>query len=147
MVGEHAMANMFQEIKVDIALTASEKICLHHMINPATTTTANSSTTTTPELVSAVPNESANLLASMELLVSLLGKLSEYVDEVVAGTRVADPAVGIMLADVLGSLQVVDPVDFQAYFADKMQDMLMVSYISSLTATQLEVAERLICLL
>ena len=146
MVGEHALANMFQEIKVEICLTESEKICLYHMTRHQGESQDPASPLST-QLVSCVPSQPENLLTSLELLVSLLDKISKYVDEVVAGSRTPDPTVGIMLADVLGSLQVVDPADFQAFFADKMQDMLMVSYISSLTATQLAVAERLICLL
>jgi translation initiation factor 3 subunit F len=143
MVGDHALANMFQEIKVEISLTESEKICLYHMTHNQSAVADETST----QVLSTIPSQPDNLLTSMELLVSLLDKISTYVDEVVSGSRAADPAVGILLADVLGSLQVVDPADFQAFFADKMQDMLMVSYISSLTATQLAVAERLICLL
>lgn len=142
VVGDQPLANMFQQIKVDISLTESERICLHHMCCGT-----ESAVGSAPELLAVVPTQPQNLMASMELLVSLLGKVSKYVDEVVAGSRVADPSVGMLLADVLGSLQVVEPAHFEAYFADKMQDMLMVSYISSLTATQLAVAERLICLL
>jgi translation initiation factor 3 subunit F len=146
MVGEHALANMFQEIKVEITLTESEKICLYHMTRgqPEDCEVEVEDST---QVVSSIPSQPANLLSSMELLVTLLDKISAHVDAVVAGSKQADPAVGMLLADVLGSLKVVDPVDFQAFFADKMQDMLMVSYISSLTATQLAVAERLICLL
>jgi translation initiation factor 3 subunit F len=140
LVGEHALANMFQEVKVQLALTESEKICLYHM-------TRSEEVDTAPELLASIPTQPQNLLASTELLVELVSKVSTYVDEVVAGSRPADPAVGMMLADVVGSLQVVEPAHFEAFFADKMQDMLMVSYISSLTTSQLAVAERLICLL
>ena len=142
MVGEHAIANMFQEIKVELALSESEKISLYHMTRNHTQSEEEST-----NVLSSIPSQSDNVISSMELLVKLLEKISNYVDEVVAGTRAADPQVGILLADVLGSMQMVDPKDFQSYLADKMQDMLMVSYISSLTTTQLEVAERLICLL
>lgn len=140
LLGEQPLANMFQEVKVEMALTESEKICLYHM-------TRGQEAPTAPELLAGVTTQPQNVVAAMELLVSLLGKVSTYVDEVVAGSRPADPTVGMMLADVMGSLQVVEPAHFEAFFADKMQDMLMVSYISSLTATQLAVAERLICLL
>ena len=142
MVGAHAVANMFQEIKVDLVFSDSEKICLSHMTQNQTEMGDEGT-----NLLSTIPSQTESTVKSMELLMSLVEKISKYVDDVVSGVRTADPQVGILLADVMGSMQVVDPQDFQTYLADKTQDMLMVSYISSLTATQIGVAERLICLL
>lgn len=103
MVGEHALANMFQEIKVDISLSESERICLYHMTRNNETNTEAATT-----VLTGIPSQPDNVLSSMELLVTLLDKITQYVDEVVNGSRQADPAVGILLADVMGSLKVTE---------------------------------------
>ena len=96
------------------------------------------------EVLAAVPSVSSELAHSVRHLVSLVDKITTYVDDVSAGRREADAQVGLAIADLLSSLQVVGPEDFQRYMDAKTQDMLMVSYLGNLTKAQLEVAEKLI---
>jgi len=140
IVGTHALANMFQEIKVEVVMSESEVACINHMIKGQDPRTAFSSS----EIISTINSPATELVNSVSLLVDLVDKVSVYVSEVVSGKREADPEVGIMLADIMSSLQVVSPEDFKKYFDSKTQDMLMVSFLSTLTKTQLAVAERLV---
>ncbi|CAE7710053.1 TIF3F1, partial [Symbiodinium microadriaticum] len=140
VVGENALANMFQEVHVELCLSPAETTCLNHMISGQ----EQDSTFSSPEMLSSIPSVPADLTSSLRRLVGLVDKISAYVDEVAAGTREPDAQIGIMIADVLSSLQVVGPDDFQRYMDAKTQDMLMVSYLSNLTKAQLAVAEKLI---
>jgi len=79
----------------------------------------------------------------MERLHSLLETASNYVDQVVAGTIPADDAVGRQIADTLASIPRIRPEVFDRMFNDSLQDLLMVTYLSNITRTQLTIAEKL----
>jgi translation initiation factor 3 subunit F len=107
VVGEHALANMFREVKVELSLTESEIICLNQMIYRQ-------------EGAAAAPFASVNILStpssSVEEITSstnhlavLLEKISGYLQDVTEGRREADPEVGILLTDLLSGLQVLPP--------------------------------------
>jgi hypothetical protein len=59
-----------------------------------------------PEIVASIPPAPAQLTQSVRHLVGLVDKISAYVDDVVAGRREADTQIGILIADVMGSLMV-----------------------------------------
>jgi len=66
MVGDYAFANMFNEVKVDIALTDAETTCLYHMIR------GQDEPWESTAVVSKIQNESTSLRISMENLVALI---------------------------------------------------------------------------
>ena len=117
--------------------------CINHMINGQDADSAFAA----PEILSTISSPSVELTSSLKHLVGLVDKISAYVEDVCCGKRQPDQQVGIMIADVMSSLQVVGPSDFQRYMDGKTQDMLMVSYLSNLTKSQLAVAEKLIMVL
>lgn len=137
LVGDHPVANMFSEVKVEIAMTDAEITCLHHMIN------GQENPWESTYVVANISNDAANLRVSMEKLVALVDKASAYVDQVIDGSKTPIPSVGIAFADLLGSLQSVRNQDFSRVFHGKAQDLLMVSYLSTLIQSQLAIAERL----
>lgn len=81
---------------------SSKMTCLNHMITGQTEGSAFSS----PEIVSSIPTVPTQLTRSVRHLVGLVDKISAYVDDVIAGKRDADAQIGIMIADVMGSLMV-----------------------------------------
>jgi translation initiation factor 3 subunit F len=85
----------------------------------------------------------ASLETSMARLLELLGEASSFVDAVVAGDAPADPEVGRRIADTLAVVPRMRPEVFAKMFDSNLQDLLMVSYLSSLTRTQLAIAEKL----
>eukprot|EP01041_Mallomonas_annulata_P006786 gene6786-13743_t len=137
VVGDVNFATMFQEINVEISLSNAETSCLYHMIH------GQSSPWESSQLVSDISNEAASIKASLSRLVALIDQVLSYVNGVVDGSTPPSAEVGVALADLLGTLQSMNPQDFNALFQGKVQDLLMVSYLSTLMKTQLSLAERL----
>jgi translation initiation factor 3 subunit F len=105
VVGEHALANMFHEVKVELSLTEAEVICLNQMIHQQVQQPPFSSVTILSTLSSSVEE----ITNSTTHLSTLLEKISSYLNEVTEGTREADPEIGILLTDLLSGLQVHSP--------------------------------------
>lgn len=132
LIAGEPMANLFHEVKLEMESTEAEAICLNEMGKNETTTTT---TTTTKE-----QSGSTNLLqVSMARLLQLLDTTSQYVDEVVEGKR--PPKGGMEISDALASVPRIH--EFQKVFDDNLQDLLLVTYLSNITKTQLSIAEKL----
>lgn len=69
-----------------------------------------------------------------------------YVDAVLAGRIPADNTVGRRLMDMVHSVPKMDNERFQEVLNGDMKDLLMVSYLTMVTKTQLSVNEKL-CLM
>lgn len=123
------LANLFHPVRLTLQSTESAAICLNTMM---------------PKEVGAKDsnnNDALGLQASMESLLSLLETTSAHVDAVVNGTLPADPTVGRTIADTLAVIPKIR--NFDKLFDDSLQDLLMVSYLSQITRTQLMVAQQL----
>jgi len=83
------------------------------------------------------------LQCSMEKLLSMLETASEYIGKVVDGEVEADDAIGRQIADTLSSVPRIRPEMFDKMFNDSLQDLLMVTYLSNITRTQLTISEKL----
>jgi translation initiation factor 3 subunit F len=79
----------------------------------------------------------------MEKLLSMLETCSEYVDGVVDGSISPDDEVGRDISETLSSVPRIRPEVFDKMFNDSLQDLLMVTYLSNITKTQLLIAEKL----
>lgn len=137
LVGEHAFANMFDELRVEIALSEGETSCLFHMVNGQEQPWQDGFTS------AKIPNERNAVSESMETLVDNLDKVLAYVDSVRTGKTAASAATGMALADTLNSLKLIAPEEFQAVLQGRFQDLLMTGHITTLTQTQLHLAEKL----
>jgi len=119
-----ALANLFHPVRLTFQSTESAAICLDSMMSKDTVNT-----------------NTIGLQASMETLLSLLETTCEHVEAVVNGTLPADPTVGRTIADTLAVIPKIR--SFDKLFDDSLQDLLMVSYLSQITRTQLMVAQQL----
>lgn len=157
MLKGEPLANMFHEISLGLKSSESERIVVDQMIsanmpNNATTTTT---TTTSTEKVQqeddtkeeeeekeemVTPN---SLHTSMEKLLQMLETVSTYVHDVVEQKVVPDDTVGRQIADTLSTVPRIRPEVFDQIFNDSLQDLLMVTYLSNITKTQLSIAEKL----
>lgn len=126
--GEH-IGNVFHELHLTLQSNEPENIALHEMIK------ANNGK---EEKASA-----ANLQSSMEQLHQLLSSTLEYVDQVVEGKVKPDSEKGRQISDCLAVVPRVRPEIFDKLFHNSLQDLLMVTYLSNITKTQLEIAEKL----
>jgi len=124
--GEH-VGNLFHELQLILHSNEPETICLNNMIHGVETKEASDNA----------------LQVSMEKLYELLDNTLQYVDSVVEGKTEADAEKGRQIADTLATVPRVRPEIFDKLFHDSLQDLLMVTYLSNLTRTQLEIAEKL----
>jgi translation initiation factor 3 subunit F len=128
MQGDH-VGNVFHELPLSLHSNEPETICLNEMIKGG---------------VSNPPHKSeSNLQVSMEQLYELLDSTLKYVDAVVDGTIQPDAEKGRQIADTLATVPRVRPEILDKLFHNSLQDLLMVTYLSNLTRTQLEIAEKL----
>jgi len=134
------LANLFHEIPLELTSTEAESICLQAMQEGSVTT---ASTTTDAGLSQDKALATTLLQASMTQLRDLLAAVLIYVNEVVEGKRIPDPVMGRKIADTLTCVPRIRPEVFETLFHDKLQDLLMVTYLSNITKTQLTVAEKL----
>jgi translation initiation factor 3 subunit F len=127
------LANMFHEIRLLLRSSESERICVDRMIGHASD----------PGGAPASQDEGAALQHSMERLLSMLKTCSEYVDGVVDGSISPDDGIGRDISETLSSVPRIRPEVFDKMFNDSLQDLLMVTYLSNITKTQLLIAEKL----
>jgi translation initiation factor 3 subunit F len=123
--GEH-VGNLFHELRLSLQSNDPETICLQEMIRGSET-----------------KKEEAGLQVSMEQLYELLDSTLKYVDAVVEGKIQPDAEKGRQIADTLATVPRVRPEIFDKLFHNSLQDLLMVTYLSNLTRTQIEIAEKL----
>jgi len=131
---QEPVANVFHALRLIIRSSESEKIALDKMIH------AQQAAVTSPALLE---SETHTLQISLERLHDMLTTASAYVDQVVAGKIPADDAMGRLMADTLASIPRIRPELFDKVFSDSLQDLLMVTYLSNMTRTQLTIAEKI----
>lgn len=146
LVQGEPLANLFHEVRLSLQSNEPEAICLDQMIQQTQKRSNdddnNNSNTTTPASTN-VDNSAAALQGSMEKLLGLLDTASKHVDQVVDGQAEADATVGRQIADALTSVPRIRPEVFDRLFHDSLQDLLMVTYLSNITKTQVTIAEKL----
>lgn len=141
-VGEDLLAQSFQEVKVDVAVSDSEATALYHMINGQD----KDSRWEEPSIVSALPTTTRSVEDAILQLQKVLDSAQTYVDAVVDNNaKVAvSREIGIALADSLNSFAAQKAsAHQQSALQTRLQDLVMVSYISTLTQTQALISEKL----
>jgi translation initiation factor 3 subunit F len=143
-LGDMSLANMFREVQVDLTVTDAESTCLYHMIHSQQPAGSSADKPwASSEILSAVPTQRATVNAAMNQLLVVLDDVQRYVDSVVDNKNPAVAEYGMKIADAIAALQSVRPEEFNSVLQEKIQDLLMVSYISSLTSTQLQLSEKI----
>lgn len=137
-LGGANLANKFLEIKVDLEVTDSEATCLYHMINAQ-----NAEAFAESEVVAIVPDQRDSVHGAMRKLLVVLDEVQTYVDSVVDGSATPMAEYGMKIADAIGALQTVRPEEFNTMLQEKIQDLLMVSYVSTLAQTQLSISAKI----
>jgi translation initiation factor 3 subunit F len=83
------------------------------------------------------------LRASMANVISMLDKVSEYVDKVVAKQEEPNVEWGRLIANTIAAVPRIESEDFSKMFNLNLKDLLMVSYLSNLTRAQLAIAHKI----
>ena len=137
-VGGEPLATLFHELQLTLSPHDSERIVLDHMIRSSTELTTSTAETSKEE---DDPSKD-DLTQAMKGLQGLLEQVSSYVDGVVEnGCSPDEEAKGRQIADALNTVPRIR--NFDTLFHDSLQDLLMVTYLSNLTKTQLTIAEKL----
>jgi len=137
------MANMFHELKLLLKSSESERIVLDEMIKNLGGCDDSDGGEEEEKKIEGKEDSTLGLKCSMEKLLSMLETASEYIGKVVDGEVEADDAIGRQIADTLSSVPRIRPEVFDKMFNDSLQDLLMVTYLSNITRTQLTISEKL----
>lgn len=142
------VGHLFHELALSIQSNESETIALHEMISQQNGSSLlgdneGENGNKNAEQQSEGTESTASLQISMEKLHTLLETVCTYVDSVVDGKVSADAEMGRQIADTLATVPRIRPAQFDQIFHDSLQDLLMVTYLSNLTRTQLTIAEKL----
>ena len=128
IVQGESLGNLFHELSLTLRSNEPEATCLSKMIGSSSV---------------AKESDKDALQVSMEKLHSLLETALEYVNSVVEGKVKPDVATGREIADALATVPRIRPEVFDRLFHEALQDLLMVTYLSNITRTQLTIAEKL----
>ena len=96
-----------------------------------------------PAGVQAGAGEAESVEATVKKLLQTLEGVTEYVEKVVKGSEVADPAVVRLLQQLVAAAPRLPTESFGKMFNTQVQDMLTIVYLANLTRTQLALAEKL----
>ncbi|XP_043702775.1 eukaryotic translation initiation factor 3 subunit F-like [Telopea speciosissima] len=127
-LGDRQLAAQFQEIPLDLRMVEAERVGFDIL-----------KTT----MVDKMPSDLEGMEASMERLLALIDDVYKYVDSVVEGRVAPDNNIGRFISDTVASIPKISPAAFDKLVNDSLQDHLLLLYLSSLTRTQLSLAEKL----
>ncbi|XP_042027281.1 eukaryotic translation initiation factor 3 subunit F-like [Salvia splendens] len=127
-LGDQQLAAQFQEIALDLCMVEAEQIGFDVL---------------KPKIVHKLPNDLEGMEATTERLLALIDDVYKYVDSVVEGCRAPDNKIGRFLSDTVAALPKLSPNAFDKLVNDSLQDQLLLLYLSSITRTQLSLAEKL----
>lgn len=127
-LGDRQLAAQFQEIPLDLRMIEAERVGFDILKMP---------------MVDKIPNDLEGMESSMGRLLALIDDVYKYVDDVVEGRVTPDNNIGRFIADTLTSVPKLPPTAFDKLFNDRIQDNLLLVYLSSLTRMQLSIAEKL----
>lgn len=149
-VGDHQLASAFFEIGVDIELSDAETTCCYHMIHGQMDDRGNKGVEAQwkkSDIISTVPPIISSVDDSIENLEKVILDIQKYVDGVVNGSIEPNRELGITLSDALRSFtnrnSDSSSAAAQLQLQTKVQDLMMVSYLSTLTQTQTSISEKL----
>lgn len=127
-LGDRHLAAQFQEIPLDLKMLDAEKVGFELLKST---------------MVDKLPNDLEGMESSMQKLYLLIDEIYKYSDDVVEGRVAGDNKIGRFIADAVSSMPKLSPSSFDRLFNDRIQDNLALVYLSSITRTQIAVAEKL----
>jgi translation initiation factor 3 subunit F len=139
------MGNLFHELALSLHGSEPEAIALRSMMAASSASASEGETNGSNSAAAPTENEATKeaLQVSLERLYDLVSSTCDYVDKVVDGSLPADPVVGREIADALASVPSADTDAMDRLFHESLQDLLMVTYLSNITRTQVTIAEKL----
>mgnify|MGYP003949586737 CR=1 FL=1 len=159
-LGGDPLAAQFHAVRVDVTASSTEKIACDMMIKAAVAEASAAAAGGVAAAAAGVGGASVagggvgggvdslagdldSLETSVVRLLEILDTNSDYVQGVLAGKTEQNDAVGKEIFKALAAVPRMDPEVFGKIFNDRLQDMLMVVYLSNLTRTQLAICDKI----
>ena len=148
-LGKEKLAANCQEVKTVILSDSTEKTAVDFMMkNVASINSDNNSNNNNadgqkdcdPKIVE---NNIKTLERSITRLLSMLERVSAYVNEATSNPDKRDSSVGYLIESALSSVPRINPAQFDKMFNNSLQDMLMITYLTNLMRAQLAIADKL----
>lgn len=127
-LGDRPLAAQFQEIPVDLRMIEAERVGFDILKTTA---------------LEKLPSDMEGMEMLLERLLSLINDVYKYVDDVVEGHVAPDNSIGRLISESIGSLPKLSQPAFDKLINDNLQDHVLLLYLSSITRTQLSLAEKL----
>jgi hypothetical protein len=131
LLGGRALATEFVPVPSRVDYSDLERVGSDLMLSGA------------PSSSKAVATEHETLQTSVRRLQGLLAIARSYADDVAAGRRKGDPAIGRCLDEALAAAPALPAAEFEALVAQGVQDALLVDHLAHLVRAQMALAERL----
>ena len=143
MVDGRVLASVFDDVAVALAMSDSEVSCLN-LMNQHQVIAPGASKWSTPTVVAAVPSSRDQVLQGLDNIISDIDRLAVYVDDVVAGRRVASASVAESIEHAIAALnQTKQQQPHLDAIVAKQHDLTMAAYLSTLVHAQVVLAERI----
>ncbi|KNA22940.1 hypothetical protein SOVF_029310 [Spinacia oleracea] len=127
-LGDQSLAAQFQEIPAELRMSEAERVGYELLKSTA---------------ADKIPSDLEGMESTLERLLALIDDTYKYVDDVVENRVAHDNKIGRYLAEAVSSLPKLSPSAFDKLVNDSLQDQLLLVYLSSITRTQLSLAEKL----
>jgi hypothetical protein len=134
----------FARLRVQVIASAEERVALDTMARTGRLTdhAASGHTVMTGEARDVAP-DLEGLEASLRRLKKLLDTVAAYVDDVAAGKREGDEALGREIAGALSAVPSLEADRFKGGLDTAIKDALMVTYLANLASVHIKIAERI----
>ena len=119
------------------AFNDGEKVCIDRMIRGQAEPFA------TAESVATLPSDRDTVRSDMDALLEQVDEILAYADAVKAGEVECDPTLARCLGDALTALPKIEEAANDGSLNTETQDIVMVSYLASITKAQLAIAAKI----
>lgn len=136
-VGRRATVARFQAVNLDIIAYEGEKIAVDALIN------GNPDADGGFDAPATILTDFENLDNSLGKLHTLLTIVADYCSQVKDGRTKGDQEIGIAISRAIAVVPHLDSESFNKMFSNKIQDLLMVLYLSNVIRTHISLADQI----
>ena len=153
-LGNDKLAANCQEVKTVILSDPSEKTAVDFMMKNLAAENSNNNNNNNNNSIDGedvdpkkqqqiVHNNIKTLERSIARLLSMLERVSAYVNDATKNPDKRDSSLAYLIESALSSVPRINPEQFDKMFNNSLQDMLMITYLTNLMRAQLAIADKL----
>lgn len=126
----------FESVNLDVHAFEGEKIGVDALINGAPDNERLDAPAT-------ILSDLDNLESSLNKLWTMLGNVTDHINQVVEGKIKGDPEVGSAISHAISAIPHLSADNFDTMFSSNIQDLLMIQYLASVTRAQLALSDKI----